>query len=73
MMARAVAARNSIDGLARQLEAMQAYPPAAEIAGAVADGLLERATDRVRLERKGALLGNRVFVRFVGEQKGLGD
>ena len=35
MMARAVAARNSIDGLARQLEAMQAYPPAAEIAGAV--------------------------------------
>lgn len=35
MMAKAVAARNSIDGLARQLEAMQAYPPAAEIAGHV--------------------------------------
>ena len=35
MMARAVAARNSADELARQLEAMQDYPPAAEIAGNV--------------------------------------
>ena len=42
-----------------------------EIAAAVADGLLEcasgRGVDRVRLTRRGALLGNRVFVRFVGE------
>ncbi len=35
MMARAVAARNSQAGLARQLEAMQSYPPAAEIAAGV--------------------------------------
>ncbi len=32
MMAKAVAARNSQAGLARQLEAMQAYPPASSIA-----------------------------------------
>ena len=35
MMAKAVAARNSQAGLARQLEAMQTYPPAAEIAAEV--------------------------------------
>ena len=35
MMARAVAARNSGAGLARQLEAMQTYPPAVEIAADV--------------------------------------
>lgn len=35
MMAKAVAARNSQAGLTRQLEAMQSYPPAAEIAAGV--------------------------------------
>jgi oxygen-independent coproporphyrinogen-3 oxidase len=44
----------------------------AEIAGAVGDGLLERTADRVRLTGRGALLGNRVFVRFV-EEKGSGE
>jgi oxygen-independent coproporphyrinogen-3 oxidase len=51
----------------------EAYGP--QIAAAVEEGLLERASergsertaDRVRLTRRGALLGNRVFVRFVGE------
>jgi oxygen-independent coproporphyrinogen-3 oxidase len=42
-----------------------------EIAAAVEEGLLERVpergADRVRLTGRGALLGNRVFVRFVGE------
>jgi oxygen-independent coproporphyrinogen-3 oxidase len=47
----------------------------AEIAAAVEEGLLERVSERapsgvqtrVRLTGRGALLGNRVFVRFVGE------
>jgi len=44
----------------------------AEIAAAVGDGLLERTADRVRLTQRGALLGNRVFVRFV-EEEGSGE
>lgn len=52
------------------VEMLEVY--GAEIAGAVGDGLLERTADRVRLTRRGALLGNRVFVRFV-EEKGLGE
>jgi oxygen-independent coproporphyrinogen-3 oxidase len=44
----------------------------AEIAGAVDDGLLECTADRVRLTRRGALLGNRVFLRFVGEERSAG-
>jgi oxygen-independent coproporphyrinogen-3 oxidase len=42
-----------------------------EIDAAIAEGLLERATSEgqpcVRLTRRGHLLGNRVFERFVGE------
>jgi len=42
-----------------------------EIEAAIAEGLLERATPdgqmRLRLTRRGHLLGNRVFVRFVGD------
>lgn len=52
------------------VEMLEVY--GAEIAGAVGDGLLERTADRVCLTRRGALLGNRVFVRFV-EEKGLGE
>ncbi len=37
----------------------------AEIAGLVADGLLERAGERLRLTRPGLLLANRVFATFV--------
>ncbi len=48
----------------------------AEIEGAIAEGLLERVplgdgdsegAYRLRLTRRGHLLGNRVFVRFVGD------
>ncbi|MBL7200803.1 MAG: radical SAM family heme chaperone HemW [Anaerolineae bacterium] len=39
---------------------------AAETADLVERGLLERTTDRVRLTRRGHLLGNQVFVRFLG-------
>jgi oxygen-independent coproporphyrinogen-3 oxidase len=35
-------------------------------------GLLEQAEDRVRLTRRGRLLGNQVFVRFVGGAAGSG-
>jgi oxygen-independent coproporphyrinogen-3 oxidase len=44
------------------------YPD--EIEAAIAEGLLERSAVggafRLRLTRRGHLLGNRVFVRFVG-------
>jgi oxygen-independent coproporphyrinogen-3 oxidase len=38
----------------------------AQIAGLVARGLLERTAERIRLTRRGHLLGNQVFVEFLG-------
>jgi len=38
-----------------------------QIEAAVSEGLLEWSTECLRLTHRGHLLGNRVFVRFVGD------
>lgn len=66
MMARAVAARNSVASLAKQLDAMRTYPPASEMAARVkAPALvLSGEEDRIVPAGDGLVLANRMQARL---------